>query len=97
MPNNTKYDLYVYYKGDDKKLTGKASFFGNYEKIFEQTYTGSKNDKEMAYIKYITKMVEDLTSNAFLSAVSTDTWLTKFNDILKQYFEPKYKKELYPN
>lgn len=58
------YSMYVYYKGSDTFPNKKAKFWGTYEKIFDNSYSGKAEDKEEAFKDYISNLIYEQTSDS---------------------------------
>lgn len=90
------YSIYKYYKGPKVKLTGKAAFFGWYEQLFDDNYTGMPEGKEDAFKDYMTNLFyEKASDSAGMSNITSGMIREAYDDILKQYFDEDYMKEAY--
>ncbi|MEI6754321.1 MAG: hypothetical protein WCK78_14285 [Paludibacter sp.] len=89
------YSMYRYYNGTEKYLNKKAAFWGFYERSFELTYKGSKEDKFEKFNDFILTLLYEQTSDAChfgAPGVDKDKCM---EDYIRVYKEPDYKSEMY--
>ena len=58
------YSMYVYYKGSSNYPNKKAKFWGTYEEIFDNNYSGKDEDKEEDFKDYISNLIYQLSSDS---------------------------------
>jgi len=58
------YSMYVYYKGSSDYPNKKAEFWGTYEEIFDNNYSGKDEDKEEDFKNYISNLIYELSSDS---------------------------------
>ena len=58
------YSMYKYYKGSSNYPNKKAEFWGTYEEIFDNNYSGKDEDKEEDFKDYISNLIYQLSSDS---------------------------------
>lgn len=57
------YSLYTYYKGSDDYPNDKAAFFGLYEKVFEENYDGTPEDKPAEFAAFMNDLIIEMSTD----------------------------------
>ena len=89
------YSMYIYYKGSDEYINKKAAFFGFYEEVFENTYTGSAENKEVTFRDYIGKLLYEQCSDVCHFGAEGVDKDACYKDYYRKYIEPDYLSEQY--
>ena len=81
------YSMYVYYKGSSNYPNKKAKFWGTYEEIFDNNYSGNDEDKEEDFKDYISNLIYQLSSDSISmgSGVTYEMIQEQYRKNIKHY------------
>lgn len=89
------YSMYTYYKGSDEYPNKKAAQFGFYEKLFENTYEGSPENKTEAFMDYIHDFLYQQASDGFHFGTPGVDKDKCFEEYYRRYKEPDYRLDIW--